>query len=63
MTCIDEVAHRGDWCKAPPLVSVELMPPVFWLDPADVVEVLVDVEFQLMGYHRWLSSPDLRQLW
>jgi hypothetical protein len=41
MTCISEGAHGGDWCRAPPLVWVELVPSVFWLDPAAVVDMLL----------------------
>jgi hypothetical protein len=41
MTCIGEDARGGDWCGAPPLVSIELTPTAFWLDPAAVMEVLL----------------------
>jgi hypothetical protein len=40
MTCIGEGALSGDWCGAPPLVWVELVPPLFWLEPAMVVDML-----------------------
>jgi hypothetical protein len=41
MTCINKGALRGDWFGVPPLVCVELVPPMFWLDHAAVVEVLL----------------------
>jgi hypothetical protein len=41
MTCIDEGARWGDWCRAPPLVWVELVPPPFWLEPTAVVDMLL----------------------
>jgi hypothetical protein len=41
MTCIGEGAREGDWCRVPPLVWVELAPPVFWHDHAAVVHVLL----------------------
>jgi hypothetical protein len=41
MTCIGEGTHRGDLGGAPPLVWVELVPLMFWLDPAVVVKVLL----------------------
>jgi hypothetical protein len=40
MTCTDEGALRGDWCGAPSLVWVELVPPTFWLEPAAMVDML-----------------------
>jgi hypothetical protein len=42
MICIDEGAQSGDWCGAPPLVWVELLPLAFWLDLAAAVEALLD---------------------
>jgi hypothetical protein len=50
MTCINEGAHGGDWCEAPPLVWVELAPLAFLLDPAVVVDVL------LAGCWNWTSG-------
>jgi hypothetical protein len=41
MTCISEGTLRGDWCGASPLVCVELVPFIFWLNPTTVVEVLL----------------------
>jgi hypothetical protein len=48
MTCIGEGALGGDWCGAPPLVWVELVPPPFWLEPAIVVDML--------GCCSWISG-------
>jgi hypothetical protein len=41
MTCIGEGARGGDWCGAPLLVRVELAPPLFWLEPTVVVDMLL----------------------
>jgi hypothetical protein len=40
MTCTCEGALGCDWCGAPPLVWVELVPPPLWLEPAAVVDML-----------------------
>jgi hypothetical protein len=36
-----EGAHGGNWCGAPPLIWVELVPLMLWHDPGAVVEVLL----------------------
>jgi hypothetical protein len=41
MPCISEGARWGDWCEAPPLVWVELVPPPFWLEATAVVDMLL----------------------
>jgi hypothetical protein len=46
MTCTDKGALGGDWCGAPPLVWVELVPPSFWLEPAAVVDMLACCSFE-----------------
>jgi hypothetical protein len=51
MTCTGEGAHRGDWCGAPPLVWVELVPSPFWLEPMAVV-----VDMLLVGLCSWTSG-------
>jgi hypothetical protein len=51
MTCSDKDALGGDWCGAPPLVWVELVPPPFWLEPA----VVVDMFTGLLGLCRRLG--------
>jgi hypothetical protein len=47
MTCTGQGAHRGDWCGAPPLFWVELVPPPFWLGTAAVTDML------LVGWCSW----------
>jgi hypothetical protein len=41
MNYTSDGALGGDWCGAPPLVWVELVPPPFWLEPIVVVDMLV----------------------
>jgi hypothetical protein len=53
MTCAGEGARRGDWCRAPPLVWVELAPLLFWLEPAAVVDMLA-------GWCSWTSRMSLK---
>jgi hypothetical protein len=40
MTCTSEDDLGGDWCAAPPLVWVELVPLPLWLEPATMVDML-----------------------
>jgi hypothetical protein len=44
----------GDWCGAPPLVWVELVPPSFLLEPAVVVDML------LVGWCSWTSGMSVK---
>jgi hypothetical protein len=50
MTCAGEGACKGDWCRAPLFVWVELVPLPFGLEHVAVVVML------LVGWCSWTSG-------